>query len=53
MRQANSLGARYALVLGAEELRSETVTLRDLLSSEQQVIPWGEAFARLRGSPPA
>jgi histidyl-tRNA synthetase len=50
MRQANALNARYALILGAEELSTDTVTLRDLESSEQERIAPGEALLRLRNA---
>jgi histidyl-tRNA synthetase len=35
MRHANQMGARYALVLGAKELASGTVSIRNLETSEQ------------------
>ncbi|HLF77171.1 MAG TPA: histidine--tRNA ligase [Dehalococcoidia bacterium] len=48
LRHANTLQARYALVLGAEELATNTVTLRDLASSEQLNLSVQHALARLR-----
>ena len=51
LRQANALGARHALILGAAELSSNTVTLRDLASSsEAPRISLSDALQRL--SPP-
>jgi histidyl-tRNA synthetase len=52
MRQANAIGARYALVLGAEELATQTVTLRDLATSEQHQLSSGDALLRLLGESP-
>jgi histidyl-tRNA synthetase len=51
MRQANALGARYALVLGAEELATKSVTLRDLATSKQQTLSSDEALRMLLGEP--
>jgi histidyl-tRNA synthetase len=39
LRQANNLGARYTVIIGEEELRMGTVTLRDMTSAEQKTIP--------------
>src|SRR5262249_1715058 len=47
MRQANALGARYALILGQEELAAGTVTLRDLAGQAQEVVPMAGVAARL------
>ncbi len=38
MRLANDLNARYALLLGEDELANQTVTVRDLQTREQQSI---------------
>jgi len=38
MRQANSLGASYALILGEQEIRNQNVILRDMKSGEQKTI---------------
>ena len=38
LRHANQLNARHALVIGAEELASGTVNLRDLETSEQESL---------------
>ena len=47
MRAANRLGARAVLILGSDELAAGTVTLRDLRTREQAVVPRDEAVARL------
>ena len=42
LRQANSLGARYAVIIGEEELKTGTVILRDMTTAQQKTIPLGE-----------
>ncbi len=42
MRQANSLGAAYALILGEQEISNQNVVLRDMKSGEQKTIPMAE-----------
>lgn len=38
MRRANDLGARFALIIGEDELRKNVVTLKDMTSGEQTKI---------------
>jgi histidyl-tRNA synthetase len=38
LRQANSLGVRYAVIIGEEEVRAGTVVLRDMASAEQKNV---------------
>jgi histidyl-tRNA synthetase len=47
LRQANALGAKHALILGAKEVESATVTLRDLETSAQVTIAAREIASRL------
>jgi histidyl-tRNA synthetase len=47
MRQANALGARYALVLGERELASGSVTVRDLAGQTQEMLPLAEVAGRI------
>jgi histidyl-tRNA synthetase len=42
MRQANSLGIAYALILGEQEVSRRNVMLRDMRSGEQKTIPLAE-----------
>jgi histidyl-tRNA synthetase len=48
MRQANALGARYALVLGEKELAEGTVSVRDLTAATQESVPAAEVVKRIR-----
>ncbi|GMR11804.1 MAG: histidine--tRNA ligase [Anaerolineae bacterium] len=45
LKYANRVGARVAVILGPDEIAAETVTIRDLLTREQQSIPRREAAA--------
>lgn len=39
LRQANSLGTRYAVIIGDQEVKEGMVILRDMTTSEQKTIP--------------
>ena len=47
MKQANKAGARYAVILGEDELRSGTAALRDMTESTQETIPLADMVQRL------
>jgi len=48
LRQANSLNARHAVIIGEQEVNTGTVILRDMTTSQQQAIPLDELPERLR-----
>ncbi len=48
LRQANSLGLRYAVIIGEEEVKAGTVILRDMVSAEQKSVPPTELKGRLK-----
>jgi histidyl-tRNA synthetase len=48
LRQANSLGASCAVIIGDEEMAAGRVVLRDMTTSAQEAVPLGELKARLR-----
>ncbi|MCB8932732.1 MAG: histidine--tRNA ligase [Chthonomonadaceae bacterium] len=48
LRQAGKSGARFAMILGDDELASGTATLRDLASGEQRQVPFDEVARTLR-----
>jgi len=48
MRQANSLGIAYALILGEQEISKRNVMLRDMRSGEQKTIPLAEIAGILK-----
>jgi histidyl-tRNA synthetase len=39
MRQANNLGVQYAVIIGEDELKGGTATLRDMTTAQQKTIP--------------
>ncbi len=49
LRQANSAGTRYAVIIGEEEVKAGTVILRDMASAEQRAVP-AEEIAPALGS---
>jgi len=48
LRQADALGMAQALILGEEEIRSQSVVLRNLASREQVVLPRPQLIPHLR-----
>ncbi|NLN74874.1 MAG: histidine--tRNA ligase [Armatimonadetes bacterium] len=42
MKVANKLGARFVVIIGDDEIAGDTVTLRDMSSSEQKSLPTSE-----------
>jgi histidyl-tRNA synthetase len=48
LRQANSLGVRYAVIIGEEEVRVGNVVLRDMASAEQKSIAAGNLAGLLK-----
>jgi histidyl-tRNA synthetase len=50
LRRANSLGARWAMILGDDELAADTVTLLDLAKGEQVRLAVNEAIGRVMES---
>ncbi len=48
MRQADSLGIAYALILGEQEISKHNVMLRDMRSGEQKAIPLAEIAGFLK-----
>ena len=50
MRQADSLGIAYTLILGEQEVSQRSVLLRDMTSGEQKTIPLAEIGGILKQS---
>lgn len=48
LAQANRMKARFALLLGEDELASGLFTLRDMRSGVQERVPEGELLSRIR-----
>ena len=45
MKRANGLNARFAIIMGDDELDQDKVTLRHLDGGEQEMLPVSEAAA--------
>jgi len=39
LRQANTLGVHQTVIIGEQELKADTVILRDMINAQQEVIP--------------
>ena len=39
MRQANTLGVRYTVIIGEDEIKTGSVTVRDMTDSRQKTVP--------------
>ena len=48
MRQANELGAKYALIIGDNELEKNTVILKDMSSGEQKELKQEDLIKELK-----
>ena len=47
MRSANKLGARWVVLLGAEDAKRRVAQLKEMLSGDQSEVPWDELPMRL------
>ena len=47
LRQANTLGARYAAIIGEEEIKAGTIILRDMADAKQETVALSELAGRL------
>jgi histidyl-tRNA synthetase len=49
LRQANTQGAVYAVIIGEDEVKAGTVTLRHMADAVQEMVAMGELVKKLRG----
>jgi histidyl-tRNA synthetase len=49
LRQANSLGVRYAVIIGEEEIKANRVTLRDMTTARQETISPSRLYQKIAG----
>ena len=47
MKQASKLGAKFALIIGEDEVNDKTVTVKNLETSEQETISFDEVIAKI------
>jgi histidyl-tRNA synthetase len=50
LKQANRLDARFAVILGEDEVKAGTATLRDMETSTQEPVPLTEVVPRLQAA---
>jgi histidyl-tRNA synthetase len=48
LRQANTFGVRYAVIIGEQEVKTGTVILRDMTTAQQKTIPLNQLPGLLR-----
>lgn len=48
LKAADSLGVRFALIVGGDELKGGLFSLKDMRSGEQEVLRWEEVLSRIR-----
>ncbi len=48
MKQASKSGARFALIVGGDEIANRTVTIKNLATSDQETIAFDDAIERLK-----
>jgi histidyl-tRNA synthetase len=48
LRQANTLGVRYTVIIGEEEIKAGTVQLREMSTSQQQSIPQNKLMEMIK-----
>lgn len=48
LRQANSVGAAYAIIIGEEEVKARSVVLRDMAANTQETLSLGEVAPALK-----
>jgi histidyl-tRNA synthetase len=51
LQRADKLGARFAVIVGEDELKRRVVQLRDLKKSEQQEVPLADVAAAIAAAP--
>ncbi|MFH1647627.1 MAG: histidine--tRNA ligase [Chloroflexota bacterium] len=50
LRQANSLGVRYTVIIGEDEVKAGTVSLREMATSRQETVPAAGLPERLKNA---
>ena len=48
MKHASSVKSRYAVIVGAKELESDSVTLRNMSSGDQELVPISELIGKFQ-----
>jgi histidyl-tRNA synthetase len=48
LRQADAAGARYAVIIGEDEIKAGTVTLRNMANASQETVPLKDLAAKIK-----
>jgi histidyl-tRNA synthetase len=48
LRQANNLGAHYAVIIGEQEIEKGMIILRNMTTSKQETLPLNELQDKLQ-----
>ena len=48
LRQADSLGASYAIIIGEREVETQNAVLRDMITNKQETVPLAEIVSSLK-----
>ena len=48
MNKANKTNARFALILGEEEMKKQTLSVKNMQTSTQEQIPWSQIIERFK-----
>lgn len=48
MKHASSVKSRHVVIVGAKELESDSVTLRDMISGDQELVPISELIGKFQ-----
>ena len=51
MREANKLGAQYAIIIGEDELKDKSVIIKDLSTSNQEKITLDSVQKHMKSLP--
>lgn len=49
MKHASSVGSRYVVIVGSEEMKNDSVTLRDMSTGEQKVVKVSDLTSEISG----
>jgi histidyl-tRNA synthetase len=49
MKYASTTGSKFVVIVGSEELKNDSVTLRDMSSGEQSIVKVADLPAEIKG----
>jgi len=51
MDRASKIGAKFAIILGEEEINTNTLTLKNMFSGQQQTMTLEEVYEKIKNTP--